>query len=303
MSLIKKFILKTWALVPFKKIVFKCIRSIWVPPKSINQYLYFNDRFKVNIDTNNHFRLQNYGRGFTNEASLFWFGFGGGWEKTSRSLWLELCKCSEVIIDIGANTGVYSVIAKTVNNKAKVYAYEPVKRVYDKLLYNMEINGYDVVCMNTALSNKDGYATLYDFDQPHQYSASLNKEFFADIATSLEIKDIKMETKIETRKLSSEIERLDLKKIDLMKIDVEKHELEVLAGMEDFLQKFKPSILIEILDDDTGDRIQRIFQDMDYMFYNIDENNGYRRVKKIVKSDDYNYLLCTNKVRNRLGLQ
>ena len=112
-----------------------------------------------------------------------------------------------------------------------------------------------------------------------------------------------METKIETRKLSSEIERLDLKKIDLMKIDVEKHELEVLAGMEDFLQKFKPSILIEILDDDTGDRIQRIFQDMDYMFYNIDENNGYRRVKKIVKSDDYNYLLCTNKVRNRLGLQ
>ena len=51
------------------------------------------------------------------------------WEKVSLQLWEELCKESEVIFDVGSNTGVYSLLAKSSNPKSKVYAFEPIKRI------------------------------------------------------------------------------------------------------------------------------------------------------------------------------
>lgn len=45
-----------------------------------------------------------------------------------------------------------------------------------------------------------------------------------------------------------------------MKIDVETHEPEVLEGVGEYLKKFRPSLLIEILDDEITAKVQNITQ-------------------------------------------
>jgi ribosomal protein L11 methylase PrmA len=99
-------------------------------------------------------------------------GIKDGWEKVSTGLWIKLCRESEVIIDIGANTGVYSLIAKTVNPGAKVFAFEPVERVFEKLQGNCRLNNYDIGCFKKAVSNYSGKAKIYDTAGEHIYSVT-----------------------------------------------------------------------------------------------------------------------------------
>ena len=109
-------------------------------------------------------------------------------------------------------------------------------------------------------------------------------------------------TKIKTKKLSTFIKEQNINQIDLIKIDVETHEPEVLEGMEEFLKLFKPTLLIEVLNDEIGAKIQNIIKDIDYLYFNIDEVNKPKKVSKIVKSDYYNYLICAPDVAQKLKL-
>jgi hypothetical protein len=102
--------------------------------------------------------------------------------------------------------------------------------------------------------------------------------------------------------LDTYIKKSDIDKIDLIKIDVETHEPEVLEGFEFFLQKFKPSILIEVLNDEIGSKIQKAVSNLGYLYFDIDENGGVKQVSSIKRSSYYNYLLCLPDVASDLNL-
>lgn len=110
---------------------------------------------------------------------IFWSGLTNGWEKESINLWIQLCKNATTIVDVGANTGIYSLIAKTLNPNAMVFAFEPVSRVYQKLKENIQLNKFDIIALEVALSNSDGTATIYDTDSEHTYSVTVNKNMFS----------------------------------------------------------------------------------------------------------------------------
>ncbi len=210
-------------------------------------------------------------------------------------MWISLCGQSQNIIDIGANTGVYSLIAKSVNSDAHVYAFEPVKRVYQKLMENCALNNYDIALYEKAISNSDGTAVIFDTDTEHVYSVTVNKNLSA---ASTKVK----ETTIHTITLDSFIRTNKITKIDLIKIDVETHEPEVLEGFSNYLKIFRPTLLIEILTDEVGQRVQELVNGLGYLYFNIDERGSVRRVEKIGASDYYNFLLCNEVTARELKL-
>jgi FkbM family methyltransferase len=289
----KKLVKAIYSFIPLKKEIFIILRLIWRPSERIYRHLHFKGIFSVPLGKSRSFKMKHFG--YQVENDIFWSGITKGWEKESLKLWLKLCEKADVIFDLGANTGIYSLVAKTIRPESKVFAFEPVQRIFSKLKENIVLNKFDIVAVEKAVSDKDGTAIIYDTSSEHVYSVTVNKNMSSSDTkvTEIEIRTITMDTFIREN---------NIQKLDLIKIDVETHEPEVLAGFSTYLPKFKPTMLIEILSDEVGSRVYGMVKDLGYLYFNIDEKGSIRQVDKITKSDYYNYLLCNRDTAVELGL-
>jgi len=291
---IKQVAKKVYRSVPFKHPTFRICRKFLPVSERVYKHLSFEGVITIPVDTGHRFRMHHYG--FELENSIFWEGLENGWERQSIGIWKQLVKRSTTIFDIGANTGVYSLIAACLNPDSRVFALEPIERVFQRMVRNVELNKYKIHCLPMAASNFDGRATVYDTPTDHIYSVTVNKNL-NNPGTAI------VPTEISTVRLDSIIEDNKIQHIDLMKIDVETHEPEVLQGMGQYLMKFCPTILIEVLNDEIGKRIEQLVKDNGYLYFNIDErSNKVTKMKSITKSAYYNYLLCSEGIAQELGI-
>lgn len=282
----KSALKKVYKALPFKQEMFSLVKKVWTPGPDIFRHLYFDGQFKVNVDSNHSFLIRHFGYRIENE--LFWRGLNNGWEKTSIQLWQKAVKRADVIFDIGANTGLYGLVAKSLNPNSNVFAFEPVKRVYKRLLENNELNNYDIACFELAASNADGEAVIYDLPTEHILSVTVNQNYSLPETSSSVIP-----TSINIVRLDTFIEKHKLERIDLMKIDVERHEYEVLDGMGACLEQFRPAMLIEILENEIGEKVEDLISDKGYLYFRIDDDKEtVNRMEHIRIETDCNFFLC-----------
>ena len=288
----KTLLKKAYKALPYKQQIYSGLKQVWKPNEGIYKHLHFTGKFKVEVDSQFSFWLNHYGYQIENE--IFWAGLENGWEKESFKLWISLCKEAQYIFDVGANTGIYSLIAHSVNPQAQVCAFEPVERVFKKLEENIALNKFPTICVNKALSDADGTAIIYDTGREHVLSVTVNQ----NLTPNQQVKEVS----IPITRLDTYFSQLPFERIDVMKIDVECHEPEVLKGMGSLLHTYRPSLLIEILNDTVAQQVHEIVKDLSYLYFNINEEGGIRRVEKLEKSDYFNYLFCTKQTAIKLGL-
>src|SRR5215203_3644209 len=173
----KQILKNIYQKLPFKQPVFTLVKAVVRPSENVYRHLYFHGDFSVPVDDSHSFLIRHFG--FELENEIFWMGLKGGWEKKSVSVWTQLVKNADVIVDVGANTGIYSLIAKSLNPQGRVFAFEPIHRVYEKLVQNNLLNNYDIACFEYGLSNTNGTATVYDTPTEHIYSVTVNKNLNA----------------------------------------------------------------------------------------------------------------------------
>lgn len=270
-----------YKIVPFKRQIFTLLRRMPIS-QAIYQHLYFSGVFKVEIE-NKSFKMIHYGYELENE--IFWKGLEG-WEKTTFKVWSALATRANCIVDIGANTGVFSLIAKTLNNESRVIAFEPVKRVFKKLNKNVRLNDFDITVVEAGLSNRNGIATIFDVPTEHIYSVTINKNLNAS-------DQVVIPTEIATTTLTSFINTNQIDSIDLIKIDVETHEPEVLEGMIEILKRDRPSLIIEILNDEVAKKVDDLLGPLNYSYFVMNDKIGPQRVASIRMGVFKNYLVCT----------
>ena len=291
----KKILKNFYTLIPAKKVIFSFIKIFWTPPHSVYKHLYFNGIFNVRIPGTKGFKLMHHSTEIEND--IFWQGLTEGWEKRSMKLWIQLCRTSKVILDIGANTGIYSLTANAVNESATIYAFEPLHRIYQKLKRNNELNHFHIVCIEKALSDREGQQVIYENDGPHVNAATLNQYTAEKYGKGL----LNKRTVISTTTLDNFIETENLPKVDLIKLDVETHEPQVIEGYKQYIKLHKPAFLIEVLSDDVGEKLQELFDPLEYFYFNIDDKNDcIRRVDGIRKSDYFNYLICPGETADNI---
>lgn len=172
---------------------------------------------------------------------------------------------SAVALDIGANIGNHALFFS--NIFARVIAFEPNPRTFKLLEFNCHDS--DVEPLNLGLSSTDG--TLDFLVLP------------SNVGGSCIVPDMNDETprdhlsKIEVRRLDTlpEVAELD---IALIKIDVEGHELAVLQGASETLQRTRPVVVFEQLKreihDGTSDVIKSL-GGLGYTFYTIEKNYDF----------------------------
>lgn len=251
---------------------------------------------KFPVRTNDGKKFYLYNNAFHLETNIFWIGIEKyDWENMTRRVWTELCKSSDTIFDIGANTGIFSVLAKAYNPNSKMYAFEPQPNIFFVLNKNNEVNRFDIHCENIALSDKEGTMPFYNqgsaaFTTENTTAGSLNKEWRTQDQNSIMVTVKQMKNYIEEKKIN---------KIDLIKIDVETFEYEVLSGYGKYLKEHQPILILEIQDKTIGKNIKSLFNTETYSFYNINETTGLTKVNEMgISVKNHNYLLCPKSKEN-----
>jgi len=135
------------------------------------------------------------------------------------SNFLKKIKSNYEFIDIGANQGIYSLIASQNSNFKKVIAFEPITSTYKLFKDNIKINkSKKIFVKKLAISDTSGISKIY-FNKKHSGAASIYKGNTKNSQKILKIKTI--DYKILNKILNSKTKKI-------VKIDVEGHELVVL---------------------------------------------------------------------------
>ena len=165
------------------------------------------------------------------------------YEPYETELILRQAKSGDVVVDVGANIGYYTVLlANKVGPNGKVYAFEPDSTNFEILKKNIEANKLEnVVMVNAAVSNKNGVSYLYKSKENYG-DHKLIKNPLVDKSTSSLKKGGSLREKIKTVKLDDYLKN---QKVNLMKVDTQGWEPAVFEGAKKIIEKNKPIIFFE----------------------------------------------------------
>ncbi len=191
---------------------------------------------------------------------LYWFGWKGFEPETTR-LFLHLARAARVVVDVGANTGIYTLMAGRTNPRCRIMAVEPVDRVRTLLEMNIALNGLESRCtvVAGAVSRTAGTVRFHVPDVPVPSSASLHVAGFRGCAGDL----------VEVPAHTLDDLCAQFEKVDLLKIDVEGFEDEVLEGASRLLAQSRPFIIVECNPDGPHGSVQALLEPHGYRFFRI----------------------------------
>ncbi len=150
---------------------------------------------------------------------------------------IHFLKSKDLVVDIGANHGHYSLIASGICG-AKSISIEPVRKTYDRLLMNVKVNMLNnVKTENIGLSDDDG--SLY-------FSNNLG-----NMNKVVDIRKMNLCEKVEVTTLDKLLSSKE--NPEVIKIDVEGYEKKVLLGAKRILKNHNLNIIIIELNNSNSD--------------------------------------------------
>jgi FkbM family methyltransferase len=179
------------------------------------------------------------------------------YEPETMRFFSQLVQKSSSFVDIGANIGVFTAVAKCVSPAIRVYAFEPEPKSYSLLTDTVGLNVWkDVVVERMALSAFDGKTDLFVSGESE---ASLNPGFRPGA----------FKHTCQTRKLDTYCAERGISKIDLIKIDTESTEPLVFKGSIEILKRCKPNLICEVLAGRTERELEGLLKPLGYRYLHI----------------------------------
>jgi len=183
----------------------------------------------------------------------------GSHERDLEEFLLSVVKPGNVILDIGAHVGIYTVIAaKLTKGVGHVYSFEPDPHNYEGLKRSILVNNLaNVSPVQLALGDRDmDKVTFYRSDS-----------FYGSLQTTETVHGEKEMLKnmdgyeIGMRTVDSFLAEQGIAHVDVVKIDVDGPELMVLSGAQRLLGSSTPPMLIV--------EVSRYTQDWGYSYADI----------------------------------
>ena len=210
-------------------------------------------------------------------------------------------------LDIGANTGIYTLLAAAANPAIKVYSFEPIPSIMNLLKLNVKQNPSLENCISLepiALSNKDGVLQISEHLNPVGLVAT-SSTLETRLTTTMDhlLRDV------EVRQLDSWTHENTRAKPSLLKVDVEGHEMAFFQGALSTISKFRPFIALELL----GPADFKYFNAFkrDYRYVDIALYPGLAKLESETKfiPEAWNHLFCPEEhawkfasICNQIGL-
>lgn len=192
----------------------------------------------------------------------------GTYEKCTTNIWTKLACLSKVILDVGAHTGSYTISAMVANPNSKVISFEPHYLNFARLALNLRANGFDPLDIYMVAASDRNESVYFQVPKDLGYHSSGGK-----IGSHLESKTYDGYW-INSISLDSFLIGEAKDSVDLVKIDTEGHELNVLQGMSEIIEKNHPTIFFECITQ-SNTNLEEFFEKYDYELYCVDDLNGY----------------------------
>jgi FkbM family methyltransferase len=232
-----------------------------------------------------------------------------GYERGSAAAWTILAREAALVIDIGAFTGYFTLLAAKLANAKNIIAVEANPLNYQRLRENMNINNVSALAINKALvpaesqENGNGYIEI----KYNSKLSSLDAGGFANHAKAhlIAAKSTKQDTyQIDTVTINSLLKDNAMQhkqeQLLLAKVDVEGLEEELLNG---FLEAKKTNfvVIIELLNEEGFNNIKHILssQSVDYSIFFIDEGAlrirdvGLAKYREFKRKGSRNFIICS----------
>ncbi len=160
-------------------------------------------------------------------------------ETKEQSMILKLIKSGDVVLDIGANIGWYTISVLLKCKGAVVYSFEPIKSSFHYLQQNLKLNNLNLDhAYNIGFSDESKIVKFY-FDIEFAMASSM---------ANLREDENTVSEECEVKKLDDFVSSTpSIKKIDFIKCDVEGAELFVFQGGIETIKKDNPIIFTEML--------------------------------------------------------
>lgn len=147
------------------------------------------------------------------------------YEVYETKLLIGICRPGDVVIDVGAMIGYYTMIlARHVGEDGRVSAFEPDPANFELLTENVRLNGYsNVGCHQALVGDHTVRSRLYR--APEQYRGDGRAYGIGD-RDAIEIDMVALDDVIEGP-------------VDIVKVDVQGYEGHVLTGMRGLIERSK----------------------------------------------------------------
>lgn len=211
--------------------------------------------------------------------------FSGEYEAGEIDFMQNSLSEGDVLIDIGANIGLYTLYgAKAVGKSGSVFAFEPFSLNYDNLIKNISINHFsNIIVEKKAVSDNSTPINIY-YDKNEKNSG---------MASSY-LTEYSHEEQVESITLDQYLEDKSLNKINFIKIDIEGGEFRALRGMQKTLKKYNPVLQVEVLDEMLKKQniqwqdVLDLLEPLGYQMYYFDKSG--KLTSEQPKSSKNNYL-------------
>jgi len=231
------------------------------------------------------------------------------WETAEINIWYILIKRADLFLDIGANTGFYTIFSSLLNKEVEIVSFEPHPANFERLVKNIKINKCKNVTTYQKAVGDSNSKVLFTVPVSNKISLvssvvdSFSKSYF-----NIEYKQIV----VQQVSLDTFYTNWEKYKNVLIKIDVEYYEIMVLKGLKESLIKNSFVILIEVflydvlvgnkpgsklennIDRDNLFKVESLLKDAGYSFYLVDEL-GILQVDSIGNYISQSNFVCSKK--------
>lgn len=189
---------------------------------------------------------------------------GAVYEEDVQEFMKSVLKKGDVVIDCGANVGIFSLLAsRLVAEKGKVYSFEPAFHAF-KILKKKASSHRNIIPINLALS-----------DRQEQRMLNIGIEGTSEGNSFLNSSELSNKELVKTTTLD-EYFKNHTRKTKLIKIDVEGLEAEIIRGGSKLIKRDRPYICFESFMDVLYMKDRKYEQVFDLL-----KSLGYRRFKEL----------------------
>jgi FkbM family methyltransferase len=171
----------------------------------------------------------------------------GIWERPNTVAMRVLARPGDVVFDVGANTGYYSLLlASLIGPSGRVYGFEPVPSTRELLLRNLQRNHVtNVEVVPIALSSESGSVQMNvtatrNTGASHVVAGETHEPIRSSVLDTLTI---------QCSTADAYWESIGRPPVRLVKIDIEGHEYHAIRGMQQLLDSSQRTIvMVEVRD-------------------------------------------------------